>query len=47
MIRKNMELADMATTNLKKVALLTNSQEYKLVTAKSTSTSYKMLKKNR
>ena len=30
---------------IEKVALLTNSQKYKLAKAKSTSTSYKMLKR--
>ena len=39
-----MELADWLL-KIDKVALLTNIQEYELVTTKSTSTSYKMLKR--
>ena len=40
-----MELADLLL-QIEKVVLLINSQEFKLATAKSTSTAYKMLKKN-
>ena len=39
-----MELEDWLL-QIEKVALLTHSQEYKLVTAKSTSTPYEMLKR--
>ena len=41
---KNMELADWLL-QIKKVALLTHSQEYVLTTAKSISAHYKMLKR--
>ena len=41
--RKNMELADWLL-QIEKVAALTHSQEYKLATARSTSTPYKILK---
>ena len=41
---KNMDLADWLL-QIEKVASLTQSQEYKLATAKSTSTPYKMLKR--
>ena len=40
---KNMDLADWLL-QVKTAAVLTNSQEYELATAKSTSTPYKMLK---
>ena len=41
---ENMELTDWLF-QIEKVAILTNSQEYEFVTAKSTSTLYKMLKR--
>ena len=41
---KNMDLADWLL-QIENVALLTNSQEYELAMAKSTSTPYKMLKR--
>ena len=40
---KNIELVDWQV-QIEKVATLTNSQEYKLASSKSTSTPYKMLK---
>ena len=39
-----MELAD-CLLQIEKIALLTHSQQYKLATAKSASTPYKMLKR--
>ena len=41
---KNMDLVDLLL-QIEKVAVLTNSQEYELATAKSTTASYKMLKR--
>ena len=42
--RKNRELTEWLL-QIEKVALLTNSQDYELVTAKSINTPYKMLKR--